>query len=72
MHCCAEVTESSTNKQHHQSLLGGDVYREGGVCISLIVTTHERAHTHARTRPRKVTYSSKQAEHSRQNILGEG
>ena len=37
-----------------------------------IVTTHERAHTHARTRPRKVTYSSKQAEHSRRNIIGGG
>ena len=35
-----------------------------------MLPTHERAHTHARTRPRKVTYSSKQAEHCRQSILG--
>ena len=35
-----------------------------------MLPTHDRAHTHARTRPRKVTYSSKQTEHSRQSILG--
>jgi hypothetical protein len=37
-----------------------------------MLPTHERAHTHVRTRPRKVTYSSKQGEHSRQSILGGG
>jgi len=35
-----------------------------------MLSTHERAHTHVRTRSRKVTYSSKQEGHSRQNILG--
>jgi hypothetical protein len=38
-------------------------------CLSKI-PTHERAHTHVRTRPRKVTYSFKQVGHSRQSILG--
>ena len=38
-------------------------------CLSKI-PTHERAHTHVRTRPRKVTYSFKQVGHSRQRILG--
>jgi hypothetical protein len=37
---------------------------------TFFVTTHEHTHTHVRTRPRKVTYSSKQAEHSRQSIVG--
>ena len=37
-----------------------------------MLPTHERAHTHVRTRPRKVTYSFKQVGHSRQSILGGG
>jgi hypothetical protein len=37
-----------------------------------MLPTHERAHTHVRTRSRKVTYSSKQVGHSRQSILGGG
>ena len=37
-----------------------------------MLPAHECAHTHAHTRPRKVTYSSKQAKHSRQSILGGG
>jgi len=40
--------------------------------FNIFLTTHERAHTHVRTRPREVTYSSKQGEHSRQSILGGG
>ena len=32
--------------------------------FNIFLTTHERAHTHVRTRPREVTYSSKQGEHS--------
>jgi len=37
-----------------------------------MLPTHEHAHTHVRTRSRKVTYSSKQVGHSRQSILGGG
>jgi hypothetical protein len=34
MHCCVEVTESSTNKQHHLSLVGsGDVAWGSGLRI---------------------------------------
>jgi len=45
MHCCAEVTESSTNKQHHFSIQVGGVFVGAQRCSLVISRFHFRRQT---------------------------